>query len=242
MKIRVLYFATLRDRAGDRQETYQLEPGARVLQLQEAAIERHPELEPALEAALIAVNQEFAEVEQELKDGDEVAFFPPVSGGAEEAGPTWLAVTDEPLDLNEVLDRLVTDETGAACVFTGVVRARTERGDPHDTDHLEYEAYREMAEAKLSQVADEIRDQWEQIVGVAIIQRLGHLAAGEPTVMIACTAGHRDSGVFEAARYGIDRLKEIVPIWKKEVGPDGEAWVEGSYRPGMEDRRAARDD
>ena len=242
MNIRLLYFATFRDRAGDRQETYQLEKGARVIQLKEAAIERHPELEPALDAALIAVNQEFAEVEQELKDGDEVAFFPPVSGGAQRDGPTWLAVSEDPLELNEVLERLVTEETGAACVFTGVVRGRTERGEPHDTDHLEYEAYQVMAEAKLAQVAEEIREQWDQVVGIAIIQRLGHLAAGEPTVMIACTAGHRDSGVFEAARYGIDRLKEIVPIWKKEVGPDGEAWVEGSYQPGPEDRRAARDD
>jgi molybdopterin synthase catalytic subunit len=93
-----------------------------------------------------------------------------------------------------------------------------------------------MAESKLAQVAQEIRDQWASVRGIAIVQRLGHLEPGTPTVMVACSAGHRDSGVFEAARYGIDRLKEIVPIWKKEVGPSGDFWVEGGYLPSEEDR------
>jgi molybdopterin synthase catalytic subunit len=75
------------------------------------------------------------------------------------------------------------------------------------------------------------------VEGIAIVQRIGRLEPGSPTVLIACTAAHRDSGVFEAARYGIDRLKEIVPIWKKEFGPTGEAWVEGSYHPGEQDRK-----
>ncbi|MGD8553468.1 MAG: molybdenum cofactor biosynthesis protein MoaE, partial [Anaerolineales bacterium] len=78
---------------------------------------------------------------------------------------------------------------------------------------------------------EEIRAQWAAVEGIAIVQRIGVLEPGTPTVLIACTAGHRDSGIFEAARYGIDRLKEIVPIWKKEVGPNGEAWVEGDYFP-----------
>ena len=77
----------------------------------------------------------------------------------------------------------------------------------------------------------EIRERWPSVEGVAIVQRIGKLMPGTPTVLIACTAGHRDTGVFEAARYGIDRLKQIVPIWKKEVGPEGEEWVEGDYFP-----------
>lgn len=242
MQVQVLLFATLRDRAGQRQESYQLQPGDRVSQVKAAIIERHPDLEALLDAAVIAVNQEFAQVDTKLQDGDEVAFFPPVSGGQSDDSPTWLAVSTDALDLNEVLARLVTPATGAACVFTGIVRARTERGDPHETERLEYEAYQAMAEAKLAQVADEIRQQWSQVVGIAIIQRLGNLQAGEPTVMVACSAGHRDSGVFEAARYGIDRLKEIVPIWKKEIGPDGASWVEGEYRPGPTDRRPGAHD
>ena len=88
-----------------------------------------------------------------------------------------------------------------------------------------------MAEEQLQKVADEIRARWSAVEGIAIIQRIGHLDAGTPTVAIACSAGHRDSGVFEAARYGIDRLKQIVPVWKKEVGPQGEEWIEGDYQP-----------
>jgi molybdopterin synthase catalytic subunit len=88
-----------------------------------------------------------------------------------------------------------------------------------------------MAETKMSQVSNEIRERWPTIEGIAIVQRIGRLDPGTPTVLIACTAAHRDSGVFEAARYGIDRLKEIVPVWKKEVGLLGQTWVEGSYKP-----------
>ncbi|GBL18804.1 molybdopterin synthase catalytic subunit [Anaerolineaceae bacterium] len=88
-----------------------------------------------------------------------------------------------------------------------------------------------MAEEKMRQVADEIRARWPAVEGIAIVQRVGTLLPGTPTVLIACSAAHRDTGVFEAARYGIDRLKEIVPVWKKEVGPDGEQWLEGSYVP-----------
>jgi molybdopterin synthase catalytic subunit len=112
-----------------------------------------------------------------------------------------------------------------------MVRGITQRGDPHETSYLEYEAYIPMAEAKMIQVADEIRSRWPVVEGIAIVQRIGRLDPGTPTVLIACTAAHRDTGVFEAARYGIDRLKEIVPVWKKEVSPRGETWVEGEYRP-----------
>ena len=145
-------------------------------------------------------------------------------------------ITQSALDLSRLLDEIILPSTGAACVFTGMVRARTERGDPHDTDHLEYEAYSPMAEDKMKQVAEEIRQRWPSVEGIAIVQRIGHLEPGTPTVLIACTAAHRDTGVFEAARYGIDRLKQIVPIWKKEVSPEGEIWVEGDYHPDEHDR------
>ena len=92
-----------------------------------------------------------------------------------------------------------------------MARGETKRGDPHETVYLEYEAYVPMAEAKMKQVADEIRERWPTVEGIAIIQRVGKLYPKTPTVLIACTAAHRDTGVFEAARYGIDRLKEIVP-------------------------------
>ena len=116
-----------------------------------------------------------------------------------------------------------------------MVRGVTARDNPHQTVYLEYEAYRPMAEAKMRQVADEIRLRWPDVEGIAIVQRVGRLYPQTPTVLVACTAAHRDTGVFEAARYGIDRLKEIVPVWKKEVGPLGEQWVEGEYIPGNDD-------
>jgi molybdopterin synthase catalytic subunit len=145
--------------------------------------------------------------------------------------PTIFSVTESEIDLNDLLARITLPTTGAAAIFTGMVRGLTARDEPHATVYLEYEAYVPMAEAKMKQVADEIRAQWPSIEGIAIVQRVGRLYPQTPTVLIACTAAHRDTGVFEAARYGIDRLKEIVPIWKKEIGTNGEFWVEGEYIP-----------
>lgn len=149
-----------------------------------------------------------------------------------EEHPTIVCLTEGEIGLNDLLARITSPATGAAAIFTGMVRGETLRGGAHQTDFLAYEAYTPMAEEKMAQVAGEIRERWPSIVGIAIVQRVGRLYPGTPTVLIACTAPHRDTGVFEAARYGIDRLKQIVPIWKKEVGPGGQAWVEGHYHPG----------
>jgi molybdopterin synthase catalytic subunit len=145
--------------------------------------------------------------------------------------PTIISITDDELKLDALIAQVTLPSTGAAAVFSGIVRGVTERGDAHETLYLEYEAYQPMAEAKMRQVADEIRSRWPSVEGIAIVQRVGRLYPKTPTVLIVCTAAHRDSGVCEAARYGIDRLKEIVPVWKKEVSPDGEFWVEGDYVP-----------
>jgi MoaE-MoaD fusion protein len=145
--------------------------------------------------------------------------------------PTIYSITESEIDLNDLIAKITLTSTGAAAIFTGMVRGTTSRGDAHETEYLEYESYVPMAEAKMKQVADEIREKWSSVEGIAIVQRVGKLYPKTPTVLIACTAAHRDTGVFEAARYGIDRLKEIVPVWKKEVGPDGQEWVEGEYIP-----------
>ena len=145
--------------------------------------------------------------------------------------PTIFSITEDQLDLDALLDSITLTSTGAAAIFTGMVRGVTSRGDAHETIYLEYEAYKPMAEAKMKQVADEIRERWPTIEGIAVVQRIGRLYPRTPTVLIAVTSAHRDTGVFDAARYGIDRLKEIVPVWKKEVGPHGEEWVEGDYIP-----------
>ncbi len=145
--------------------------------------------------------------------------------------PTIFSITEDEIDLNDLVDKITMTSTGAAAIFAGMVRGVTTRDNPHETVYLEYEAYKPMAEAKMKQVADEIRDRWPVIEGIAIIQRIGRLYPRTPTVLIACSAAHRDTGVFDAARYGIDRLKEIVPVWKKEFGPQGDEWVEGEYIP-----------
>jgi len=145
--------------------------------------------------------------------------------------PSIFSITEDEIDLNLLLEQITLSSTGAAAIFTGMVRGITSRDNQHETAHLEYEAYKPMAEAKMKQVANEIHERWTTIEGIAIIQRIGRLYPRTPTVLIACTSPHRDTGVFDAARYGIDRLKEIVPVWKKEVGPNGEEWVEGDYIP-----------
>jgi molybdopterin synthase catalytic subunit len=247
MKIQVLFFATLKERAGQDKLPLDLNDGATVAALKSRLAADLPNLAIALPTALVSVNHEFAFPDDALKDGDEVALFPPVSGGTLPTphaplsmAPTLFRITNDPLDLDALLAAITLPTTGAACVFTGMVRGVTKKaGDPlgpHATTRLEYEAYVPMAEAKMKQVADEIRAQWPAVEGIVIVQRIGPLDPGTPTVLIACSAAHRDTGVFEAARYGIDRLKEIVPVWKKEIGPNGEVWIEGKYTPSEKDK------
>lgn len=238
VRIKVLFFARLKDLVADSEIRLDLPTDSQVSDLKVILAQQYPPLAPALSSALISINMVYAFDGDTIPAGAEVALFPPVSGGSgvvDEHFPTIFSITNQPLDLDEILNRITLPSTGAACIFTGMVRAETQRGEPHRTEYLEYEAYKPMAEAKMRQVADEIRHRWPAVEGIAVVQRIGHLMPGTPTVLIACTAGHRDTGVFEAARYGIDRLKEIVPIWKKEVSPEGELWVEGKYLPGKDD-------
>ena len=235
MRIEVQLFATLKDRAGTRSISVELPDGSTVAQLIRSIAETHPALAPALPSSIVAVNQEFAFPPTLLSIGDEVALFPPVSGGA--AFPERFEITDGPIDLNELVAQVTLPTTGAVCTFTGTVRGRSAA---HETARLDYEAYTPMAEAKLRQVAREIRERWPKVEGIAIVQRVGRLPVGAFTVLIAVSAGHRTDGVFEAARYGIDRLKEIVPVWKKEIGPHGEEWIEGHYHPTQADAPGER--
>ena len=229
-RIKLLFFATLRDRAGARSMELEIPANLTVQGLKDKLSNEYPNLKDSMSSVLITINREYAFDEAVIPPNAELAMFPPVSGGMMEF-PTIFSITEEEIDLNDLLANITMTSTGAAAIFAGMVRGETKRGDAHDTEYLEYEAYIPMAEAKMKQVADEIRARWPIVEGIVIVQRIGRLYPKTPTVLIACTAAHRDTGVFDAARYGIDRLKEIVPIWKKEVSPDGEFWVEGEYTP-----------
>ena len=238
MEFEVRLFATLKDRAGQDRIQVRVEQPATVQDLVLATGRAYPALAEALPSALIAVNMAFAGPATTLQAGDEVAIFPPVSGGAgaDFPHPTFFAVTSGAIDLATIHSRLARPDIGAIVTFTGSVRGETQReGLPPATIYLQYEAYQEMAELKMGQIAHEIWARWPVVKGIAIVQRIGKLAVGETTTIVACAAGHRDQGAFEAARYGIDRLKEIIPVWKKEVGQDKSVWIEGDYRPTEED-------
>lgn len=233
-QITLLFFANLRELVGTKEVSISIMDSSTVADLKIQVADLYPQLTSHLKTILVSVNKEYGFDEEIIPDGAEVALFPPVSGGSGSQSsefPTYLAIQEDELDLNQMLQQITTPKTGAACMFTGMVRAVTERGAAHETEYLEYQAYQDMAQGQLQKVADEIRERWPVVQGIVIIQRIGHLDAGTPTVAIACSAGHRDTGVFEAARYGIDRLKQIVPVWKKEVGPEGEEWIEGEYFP-----------
>lgn len=228
MKVTILFFATLKEAAGCSPLILDIPEGTSISALKELLTASYPQLQPLLNRCLTTINRKFASTKENIPPDAEVAFFPPVSGGID--SPTMVKVTYEPLDLNALTAAITQPTTGAVCCFTGIVRGITQR-DNKTTLYLEYEAYIPMAEEKLAQIASEIRQRWTTIQGIAIVQRIGILQPGELSVAVLCTAAHRDTGVFEATRYGIDRLKEIVPVWKKECGTNGESWIEGDYIP-----------
>ncbi len=225
MRVTIKLFARLREIAGAGKLEREVADGATLGDLLMALRDEFPRLADVTARTITSVNQEFAPPDRPLHDGDEVAIFPPVSGGMD---ADVFRVTFDPVTLDEVVRAVVQPRTGAVATFVGVVRAVS---SGKEVAYLEYEAYQEMAVAKMRQIAGEVRDRWPDIVDIAIVQRVGHLDVGDVAVAIAVSSGHRDQGCFEACRYAIDRLKQIVPIWKKEVGPSGEEWVEGDYLP-----------
>jgi MoaE-MoaD fusion protein len=230
IRIKLLFFATLKEIVNKKDLFIAIPKGKNIRFLKEFLIIEFPQLADRLPYALCSYNHEYVDDKQVIENNAEIGFFPPVSGGSNEENDTVL-LTEARLDLDLLLKTLTTKETGAACVFTGFVRGETHRGNEHQTIKLEYESYLPMAELKMRQICTEIHERWPQIKNIYMVQRLGTLEPGEVTTVIGCSSGHRDEGIFEAARYGIDRMKEIVPVWKKEIGKDGSEWVEGKYKP-----------
>ncbi len=216
----VRLFGSLREAAGAKELELELAEGCRVSDVRELLAERFPILERLGERVAVSVNLELAEATQGLRDGDEVAFLPPVAGGATAAGKAC-TISDGPLVESEVVARVAGADAGGVVTFVGNVRDRA-RG--RSIEYLEYEAYPEMAEREMQKIADEAALRWPG-VRVAIAHRTGHLEIGEAAVVIAAAAPHR-AEAFEACRFAIDTLKQTVPIWKKEVATDGEYWVD----------------
>lgn len=221
MTVRALLFARLRELAGASAVEVSIGAGGSVADAWTALQERHPGL-PAAGAGLRAArNQEFCDWSQRLAEGDEVAFIPPVSGGSDAAGVLF-EVTADALDARRLEAAVAHAGAGAICTFTGVVRDHA-RGET--VTHLEYEAYGEMAVRQMREVAGEIARRWPE-ARVAMAHRTGRLEVGEASVVVSVSCPHRAEAIA-ACQLGIDRLKETVPVWKKEFAASGASWIEG---------------
>jgi MoaE-MoaD fusion protein len=209
MEVTVRLFAMLRERAGEPEVTLELPEGARVRD----AIAELSDLAAGL-PLVMAVNREYAAEDQVLDPGDELALIPPVSGGAT---IPWARVTEEALSLDAVAERVRDPRAGAIVTFQGVTR---------EVEKLDYEAYVEMAEERLAQIA---RDAVERhgLCAAAVEHRVGEVPLSEPSVVVAVSAPHRGEA-FAGAREIIDRAKAEAPIWKKEVEGGEERWVGGT--------------
>ena len=217
MLVSVRLFAMLRERAGSDSVMVEVADGATVRDAVEAAGDQHG-LADLLERmpVVLAVNREYAPEEQSLREGDELALIPPVSGG-EGATPGHVRVTNEPLALEPLARMVARPGAGAIVTFQGTTR---------DVERLEYEAYREMAEERIGTILHEVIARLG-LEAAAAEHRVGTVPRGEPSVVVAASAVHREEA-FAGAREIIDRIKAEAPIWKKEVEGGAERWVEGA--------------
>jgi molybdopterin synthase catalytic subunit len=216
VKATVRFFAMFREQLGTGQATIDLPDGSTARDGFDAALADAPSLRGLAGSVMLMVNEEYVEPDHVLADGDELAIIPPVSGGEHKA----FTVTDAELDPRAVEALVAGPGEGAVVTFQGTVRDNA-RG--RTVTLLEYEAYVSAAEKMLARVGDEAREQWPE-VRIAISHRTGALTPGEASVVIACSSPHRDEA-FAASAFAISRIKEIVPIWKKEHYEDGEMWV-----------------
>jgi len=229
MQVRLLFFATLKDIVGARQMQLDIPVGATIADVLTQLESSFPRIKDYRPVVLTAINEEYVDQSTRVEDGDEVAIFPPVSGG--EVGSDLLTIsrpselyqiTRDPIDAQTVSRQMLRPEHGAICIFEGVVRNNSKG---KRTLHLVYEAYESMALKKLEEIGIFVRQAWD-IGCIAMIHRLGHLDIGETSVAVIVTSAHRRAA-FDACHYAIDKLKKVVPIWKKEFFEDGEIWIEG---------------
>ena len=208
MHVTIKLFAGLRERAGWSQRELELPDDARIADVWKAL-----ELGAQPRGLLYALNKGYADRSTELSDGDELALIPPVSGGS-------FRLSEQPLSLDAAVEEVRTEEAGAVATFVGTTRIES-RG--RRVRWLDYEAYPEMAEDVMAQIADDLKGRYA-LCKVAIHHRVGRVGIGEPSVVIAVSAARRGDALA-ACRDAIDTLKETVPLWKKEVYEGGEEWI-----------------
>lgn len=219
MHVRVHYYAAAKELAGCESSAFEF-AGASIPQaeLRDAVAERFPSLAEFLRRMRLAVNGDFVEAERELVDGDRVDVLPPVAGGSQVA---ICSVTDEAISLDRVRKAVEHPGAGGVCIFHGVVR---DHADGKSVSRLQYEAHESLAEKEMRRVLEGVVAEHPGAT-IAAVHRVGDLAVGDVAVCVAASAAHRDEA-FTACRKAIDRIKETVPLWKKEWGADGEAhWV-----------------
>lgn len=216
MKLSIRFFGTLREAIGEATREFEVPDDCRVADLRKVLAEALPAFRELGERVAIAVEHEVASEERALHEGNEIAVLPPVSGGA---GACSLCA--ETLIEAEVRARVEGPDTGGVVSFIGAVRNHA-RGSA--VDHLEYEAYPAMALGEMEKIALEGRERWPG-TRIAIAHRTGRLEIGEAAVIVVAASAHR-AEAFLACRFAIDSLKERVPIWKKEVTPEGASWVD----------------
>ncbi len=228
--ISMLYFAMFREHLGKSAESLSVPPGTTAGDIFGIVTEGFSALSGMRNSTMVMVNEEYADPAQELRDGDQVALIPPVSGGDHR-----FTCTEDELDPRAVEALVASDDAGALVTFTGTVRNHA-RGMA--VKSLEYEAYPAAAEKMMAQVGAEVQQQWSA-VNIAISHRFGHLMPGEASVVICTSSAHRDEA-YAANAWAISRIKEIVPIWKKEHYADGSAWIGSEHAYQIETGRIGK--
>ena len=219
MKVSVHYYAAAKDLTGCESSTFEFAPESiPQAEIRSAIVDRFPSLAAFLERMRLAVNGDFVDAVQPLQDGDRIDILPPVAGGS----PIVLCrITDQEISLDEVRKAVEHPGAGGVCIFHGVVR---DHADGERVSRLDYEAHESLAEKEMKRVLEGVAAE-QAGVRIAAVHRIGELGIGDVAVCVAASAAHRDDA-FAACRKAIDRIKETVPLWKKEWGPGGDAhWV-----------------
>ncbi len=220
MHIKLRFFASLRERLGRSEDSCEVPEGATVRTVWETLKQEQPALVEVERSLAFAVAQEYVDGDHPLRDNDELAFIPPVSGGVLTDSRLSCRITQDPIRLDELTAFVADPGAGAMATFVGTTR---DTNEGRRVVRLEYECYPGMAEKEMEKIGQEVLERWP-VKKVAMLHRLGRVDIGEASVAIAVSSGHRHAA-FEACHYAINQLKETVPIWKKELYEGGEVWI-----------------